>query len=104
MKQLMFAVAASMATAAAFAGDVGTLGGLGEPGYGQIDIHKFPKPQVVFPEPVVIRQVDTGVAGEPVYLRVPPEHAKDWRGSEKGRGGEKGRSWGSPDHLKKKKK
>jgi len=79
MKKLMFAVAASVATAAVFAGDVGTLGGLGEPGYGQIDIHKFPKPGVVFPEPVVIRQTDAGTAGEPIYLRVPPEHAKNWR-------------------------
>jgi hypothetical protein len=79
MKILLFAAAIVLATAPAFAGDVGTLGGLGEPGYGQIDIHKFPKPVVVFPDPVVVRQVDGGVAGEPVYLRVPPEHAKNWR-------------------------
>jgi hypothetical protein len=79
MKILLFAAATVLATATAFAGDVGTLGGLGEPGYGQIDIHKFPKPDVVNPDPVVVRSVDGSVAGEPVYLRVPPEHAKNWR-------------------------
>jgi hypothetical protein len=79
MKQSLFAIASVLAVTPAFAADVGTLGGLGEPGYGQIDIHKFPKPAVVNADPVVVRQPDGNVAGDPVYLRVPPEHAKDWR-------------------------
>jgi hypothetical protein len=79
MKNLLCAAAALLATACAFAADVGTLGGLGEPGYGQIDIRKFPKPAVVNPDPLVIQPADGGATGEPVYLRVPPEHANDWR-------------------------
>ena len=80
MKHFLFAAAAVMATAPAFSADVGALGGLGEPGFfGQIDIRRLPKPQLVFPEPIVIRQEEGGVAGEPVYLRVPPDHAKNWR-------------------------
>ena len=79
MKNFLLAAAAVLAAAPAFAADVGTLGGLGEPGYGQIDIHRTPKPQLMFPEPVVIRPMEVGDAGEPVYLRVPPDHAKNWR-------------------------
>jgi hypothetical protein len=79
MKSLPFAITVAVAFTPAFAADVGTLGGLGEPGYGQIDIHKFPKPAVINPDPVVVRQPDGSLAGEPVYLRVPPEHARDWR-------------------------
>jgi hypothetical protein len=80
MKHLLLAAAAVMATAPAFSADVGTLGDIGEPGYyGQISIRSFPKPQLVFSEPVVIRQVDVGAEVEPVYLRVPSDHAKDWQ-------------------------
>ena len=31
------------------------------------------------PEPVVIAPVPVGVVRQPVYLRVKPGHAKDWR-------------------------
>lgn len=80
MKKSLFAVAAMLATVPAMPADVGTLGGLGEPGfYGQINIHRGARPQLVFPDPVVIREVDGGTAGDPVYMRVPAEHAKNWR-------------------------
>ena len=80
MKNFLLAVAAAMATAPAICAEVGALGGLGEPGFfGQIDIRRAPKPQLVYPEPVVIRSVDGVDAGEPVFLHVPPDHAKDWR-------------------------
>lgn len=82
MKSVLLAAAAFLATAPAWAADVGTLGGLGEPDpYGQIEIDagNFPHPQVLFPKPVVIRQVDVGEAGTPVYMHVPEEHAKNWR-------------------------
>jgi hypothetical protein len=80
MKNFLLAVTAVMATAPAISAEVGALGGLGEPGfYGQIDVRRVPKPQLVNPEPVVIRPVEVGDAGEPVYLHVPADHAKDWR-------------------------
>lgn len=83
MRNFLFAAAAVMASTPAFCAEVGALGGLGEPGfYGQIDIRRVSKPQVVFSEPVVIQPVeagDAGDAGEPVYLHVPEDHAKDWR-------------------------
>jgi hypothetical protein len=82
MKNLLLAAAALLATAPAGAADVGTLGSPGELGpYGQIQIDAgiFPRPQVLFPKPVVIRQVDAGEAGDPVYLYVPEDHAKNWR-------------------------
>lgn len=60
------------------AADVGVSITVGEPGfYGRIDIGDFPRPTLVFAEPVIIRPV-VGVARAPVYLRVPPGHAKDW--------------------------
>lgn len=51
---------------------------IGQPGYyGRIDIGDFGRPQLVYREPVVIYPVS--VRREPVYLHVPPGHAKNWR-------------------------
>ena len=80
MKYFLFAAATVMATAPAFSADVGVSASVGQPGfYGRIDIGNFPQPRLVFPEPVVIRPVPVGVVYEPVYLHVPPGHAKKWR-------------------------
>lgn len=50
---------------------------VGQPGfYGRIDIGNAPQPQLVYPQPIVIREVQ--VPAQPVYLRVPPGHAKKW--------------------------
>jgi hypothetical protein len=52
---------------------------IGQPGfYGTLDIGGFPQPQVIYPQPVVIQPVPVGVVREPIYLRVPPGHAKNW--------------------------
>jgi len=67
------------AAVAAPAADVGVSVQVGEPGfYGRIDIGNFPRPQVIYPKPVVIQPVPIGVVSQPVYLRVPPGHAKHW--------------------------
>ena len=80
MKYFLFAAAAVMATAPAFSADVGVSVSVGQPGfYGHIEIGNFPQPQLVFPKPVVIQRVPVGVVYEPVYLHVPPGHAKNWR-------------------------
>ena len=60
------------------AADVAVSISVGDPRfYGRIDIGDFPRPTLLFPQPIVIRPV-VGVAVAPIYLRVPPGHAKDW--------------------------
>jgi hypothetical protein len=77
MKKILCAAAALLATAPAFAAVSVTVG---QPGfYGHLDIGSFPPPQVVYATPVVIQQAPVGVVRQPVYLRVPPGHAKNWR-------------------------
>ena len=67
-------------TAPAIAADVGVSVQVGQPGfYGRIDIGNFPQPQLIYPQPVVIQPVPAGVVHRPIYLRVPPGHAKNWR-------------------------
>src|SRR6266478_5342633 len=74
MKRLLLAAALAMIAAPATAGVSVTVG---EPGfYGHIEIGGFPPPPLLFPQPVIIEHVR--VPGPPVYLRVPPGHAKHW--------------------------
>lgn len=51
---------------------------VGQPGfYGRIDTGGFAPPPVYYTQPVVVeRQVR--YVGQPVYLRVPPGHRKNW--------------------------
>lgn len=61
-----------------FAADVGVSISVGQPGfYGRIDIGNYPQPVLVYPQPVVIGRVP--VNRSPIYLNVPPGHAKNWR-------------------------
>jgi hypothetical protein len=81
MKRLLCALAtmAAAVTVPALAADVGVSVQVGEPGfYGRIDIGNYPRPQVINPQPVVIQPVPVGVVSQPIYLRVPPGHAKHW--------------------------
>lgn len=57
--------------------DVGVSIGISQPGvYGRIDIGRFPQPQVIVQQPVVIHRHVR--APDPVYLWVPPGHQKNW--------------------------
>ena len=68
------------ASAPALAADVGVSISVGEPGfYGQIDIGNVPRPVLVNPRPLIIQPAPVGVVAEPIYLHVPPGHAKNWR-------------------------
>ena len=79
MKRFLLAAAVAAATAPALAADVGVSVTIGQPGfYGRIDIGAFPHPVVIYPEPIVIHPV-VGPVPRPIYLRVPPGHARDWR-------------------------
>lgn len=64
---------------AAAATDVGVSIRIGDPNfYGRIDIGSGgARPVLLYPDPVVIAPSSGRYA--PVYLRVPPGHAKDWK-------------------------
>lgn len=51
---------------------------LGDHGYyGRIDVNGMPAPPTVHRQPLVV-QPRAGLARDPVYLNVPPAHAKNW--------------------------
>ena len=79
MKSLLIAaaLAAITITTPALAADVGVSVSVGQPGfYGQLDIGGYTQPRVIYAQPRVIERVE--VEREPVYLRVPPGHRKNW--------------------------
>ena len=50
--------------------------------YGQVAIGNGPPPPVVYAQPVVAQPAPVVVGAppvEPIYLHVPPGHARDWR-------------------------
>jgi hypothetical protein len=48
--------------------------------YGRVVIGNQPPPPVVYPQPVVIEAAPPGAPPvQPIYLHVPPGHAKNWR-------------------------
>jgi hypothetical protein len=70
--------------------DVGVSIGISQPGvYGRVDIGRFPQPQVVVAQPVIVHRVPPPVVVhqpvvvhrpvQPVYMWVPPGHRKNWR-------------------------
>jgi hypothetical protein len=77
------AFAASLIAAAAApawsAVDVGVGVTIREPGvYGRIEIGNRPPPPVIYQQPVIIAQPVVVTAQPPMYLYVPPGHAKKW--------------------------
>ncbi len=79
MKRFLIAaaVAAATVTTPALAADVGVSVSIGQPGfYGRLDIGDFPQPQVIYSQPMAIERVPMN--RPPIYLRVPPGHAKHW--------------------------
>jgi hypothetical protein len=78
MKRILFAVMITLVATSAYAADVGVSVSVGQPGfYGRIDIGGFPQPEVIYARPVVVRPAPV-VFTQPVYMRVPPGHAKNW--------------------------
>lgn len=79
MKRLLLLAAVAAIAVPALVADAGVSVQAGEPGfYGSIDIGGFPPPQLIYPRPVVIQSVPAGVVSAPIYLHVPPGHAKNW--------------------------
>lgn len=81
MKHFLIAtalVAAAISTPA-LATDVGVSVTIGQPGfYGRIDIgdYPYPQPRVIYRQPRIVERVY--IEREPIYMRVPPGHAKNW--------------------------
>ena len=79
MKRFLIAAALTLAASSALATDVGVSITMGQPGYyGRIDIGSFPRPPLIYADPVIIQPVPAGVVRRPVYMHVPPGHAKNW--------------------------
>lgn len=56
-----------------------TVGGELAPGvYGRINIGNAPPPPLIYAEPVIIHRPAVVVPRAPIYLYVPPGHAKNW--------------------------
>ena len=81
MKRLLVTlVFAGCAATSALATEVGVSVTVGQPGfYGRIDIGNFPQPRLIYAQPVVIAPVHVVEPATPIYLHVPPGHAKNWR-------------------------
>lgn len=79
MKRMLGAIALAVTITPAFAADVGVSVTIGQPGfYGTIEIGDYPRPRVIYAEPKIIRRAPMQVV-EPIYMRVPPGHARNWR-------------------------
>ena len=56
-----------------------TVGGELAPGvYGRINIGNAPPPPLIYSEPVIIQRPAVVVPRSPIYMYVPPGHAKNW--------------------------
>ena len=56
-----------------------TVSGQLQPGiYGRIDIGNAPPPPLIYAQPIIIQRPVVLVQQEPLYLHVPPGHAKKW--------------------------
>lgn len=79
MKRVLSLLFAAAMPGLAVAADVGVSISVGQPGfYGRIDIGDYPRPALMYPEPMVIDVVPVGVVRPPMYLHVPPGQAKKW--------------------------
>ncbi len=83
MKRILIAMMIILVAAtAANASDVGVSVSIGQPGF-YLNIGNFPPP-VVYAHPVVVRPAPARVVYQPVYVHVPPGHAKHWQRSHYG--------------------
>lgn len=46
--------------------------------YGRVDVRNRPPPPVLYPQPVIIVRPAPQVVAAPVYVHVPPGHARNW--------------------------
>jgi hypothetical protein len=69
----------ALVTTPALATDTAVSISIGQPGfYGRIDIGDAPRPVLIYDEPIVVVR-SYRVVAPPIYMRVPPGHAKNWK-------------------------
>jgi len=81
MKRMLAVTLCAAAAAPALAADAGVSVAISQPGvYGRVDIGRFPAPQVIVPQPVIILPPGAvvGAPVQPIYMWVPPGHRKNW--------------------------
>jgi len=79
VKRLLVALLATGVVVPAFGADVSASIGISQPGfYGQINIGDFPRPAVIYAQPVWVQRPAKVAYVQPIYLRVPPGHEKHW--------------------------
>ncbi len=79
MKRYLTLTLLLLATIVPATAQTGVSVNIGQPGfYGRIDIGNVPAPQVIYPQPIIVQQVHVAQPPQPIYLRVPPGHAKKW--------------------------
>lgn len=77
MKIKTLLAASLLALSGAASAQVGVSVSVGEPGfYGRLDIGDYPQPRLIYAEPLIVERVQVRPA--PIYLRVPPGHARNW--------------------------
>src|SRR4051812_25954213 len=60
--------------------EVGVTISIGDPNYyGALQLGDYPRPTLLYTDPVIISPLPAGVVYAPMYLRVPPGHYKNWR-------------------------
>jgi hypothetical protein len=75
----LLGLAMALPVPSAQAQDIGVSIGINQPGfYGRVDIGNS-QPVLLYPQPVIIAPPAYGVRPRPIYMRVPPGHAKDWK-------------------------
>jgi hypothetical protein len=47
--------------------------------YGRVEVANKPLPTLVYEQAMFVERPDTAGRVEPLYLHVPPEHAKNWK-------------------------
>jgi hypothetical protein len=77
---LLAAAGLAFAVPPAFAQDVRvTISGEVAPGvYGRVDFGGRPPPPVFYPQPVIVVKQPQAAVVSPIYMHVPPGHAKNW--------------------------
>ena len=80
MGNFLLAALLSITSAPASANDLGVSIHIGQRGfYGQINLgNHYPQPQLIYPNPVLAMSPAIAAQQQPIYLRVPPGHAKKW--------------------------
>jgi len=68
----------STSSMTALAVDAGVSINVGQPNYyGRVDPNGYPQPQLIYHQPKAVNRIPTNQP--PIYMRVPPKQAKNWR-------------------------